>query len=100
MTDPTETPAIADNAQAHRYELALGGRIVAHIDYRMRREGTIDLIHTEVAPDQEGRGLASRIAKFALDDARSRGLKVVASCSYVAGYVRKHPEYGDLLAQR
>ena len=100
MTDNNEAPAVADNPQARRYELALGGRTVAHVDYRMRGEGTIDLIHTEVAPGHEGQGLASRIAQFALDDARSRGLKVVASCSYIAGYVRKHPEYGDLLAQR
>jgi uncharacterized protein len=94
------TPEIADHAERHRYELALGGKLAAHIDYRMRGGDTIDLIHTEVATEHEGKGLGSQIARHALDDARSRGLKVIASCSYIAGYVRKHPEYGGLLAQR
>ena len=92
-------PEIADHPERHRYELALGGKAAAHIDYRLRGD-TIDLIHTEVAPEHEGQGLGSKIARYALDDARARGLKVAASCSYIAGYVRKHPEYGDLLAQR
>ena len=93
-------PEIGDHPERHRYELVLGGKLAAHVDYRLRGGDTIDLIHTEVAPEHEGMGLASQIARYALDDARSRGLKVAASCSYIAGYVRKHPEYGDLLAQR
>ena len=99
MTNDTD-PKIADHPEHNRYELSLGGRRAAHIDYRLRGQGAIDLIHTEVAPEHEGQGLGSKIARYALDDARSRGLKVIASCSYVAGYVRKHPEYGELLAQR
>ena len=94
------TTDIAHQPQGHRYELTIDGRMAAKIDYRMRGEGTVDLIHTEVVPEHEGQGLGSKIAKFALDDARSRGLKVIPSCSYIAGYVRKHPEYSDLMAQR
>ena len=94
------TPDIANRAERHCYELVLGGKTAAHIDYRLRGSDTIDLIHTEVAPEHEGKGLGSQIARFALEDARSRGLKVIASCSYIAGYVRKHPEFGALLAQR
>ena len=94
------TPEITNNSGAHRYELRVDGQLAARVDYRMRGSDTIDLIHTEVAPEHEGKGLGSQIAKYALDDARARGLKVVPSCSYIAGYVRKHPENGSLLAQR
>lgn len=93
-------PQIADRPERHQYQLALDGKVAAHIAYCMRGEGTIDLVHTEVEPEHEGKGLASRIAKFALDDARARGLKVIPSCSYIDGWVKKHPEYADLVTSR
>ena len=99
LHDGAMNPDIQDQRDAHRYELKVDGELAAHIDYRLRGD-TIDLIHTEVVPAHEGKGLGSQIARYALDDARSRGLKVIASCSYIAGYVRKHPEQGDVLAQR
>lgn len=94
------TPQVSDNAARHQYELALDGKLAAHIVYRMHGEGVIDLIHTEVDPQYEGQGLASQIARFALDDARAKGRKVIATCSYIAGYVQKHPEYSDLVTRR
>jgi predicted GNAT family acetyltransferase len=97
MANDTQ-PQIADRPERHHYELTMDGKPAAHIAYRMRGEDTIDLVHTEVEREFEGQGLGSKIAKFALDDARARGLKVVPSCSYIAGWVNKHPEYGDLVA--
>jgi predicted GNAT family acetyltransferase len=89
---------IADHAERRQYELTVDGRRAAHIAYRMRGEGTIELVHTEVEKEFEGKGLGSQIAKFALDDARSRGLKVIPTCSYIAGWIQKHPEYQGLAA--
>ena len=91
---------ITDNNAAHRYELHEGGKVAGHIAYRMRGADTIELVHTEVAHEYEGKGFASQLAKFALEDARTRGLKVVPSCSYVAGWIRKHPGFEPLVAQR
>lgn len=88
---------IADHPGRQRYELTVGGRRAAHIAYRAHGPGTIELVHTEVEREFEGQGLGSRIAKFVLEDARSRGLKVIPTCDYIAGWVKKHPEYGDLL---
>ena len=45
-----------------------------------------------------GRGLGSQLVKFALDYAKSENKKIIASCSFVASYVDKHPEYQDLVA--
>lgn len=89
---------ITDNTSKRHYELAQDGQVAAHIAYRMHGEGTIELVHTEVEKQFEGKGLASQIAKFALDDARSRELKVIPTCSYIAGWVAKHPDYKDLVA--
>ena len=91
-------PEITDNPQLHRYELRLDGQLAGHIDYH-ERGGALDLVHTEVGRAFEGRGLAAKLAQHALDDARSRGRKVIASCEYVAKYVARHPEYGEMLAQ-
>ena len=44
-----------------------------------------------------GRGLASRVVAAAMDHAEARGLKVVPSCWYVAGWMARHPEYETLL---
>jgi hypothetical protein len=88
---------IADHPERHRYELEIDGRKAAEIVYHLRSPGVIDLVHTEVKPEFEGQGLASKIVTFALDDARKRGLKAIPSCSYVQVFLRKHPEYADLV---
>ena len=77
-----------------RYELRLGDRRVGHAAY-FRRDGTIVFTHTEIDPACEGRGFGSRLVAAALDDARAQGLRIVPVCSFVAAYVRRHPEYAD-----
>jgi predicted GNAT family acetyltransferase len=51
-----------------------------------------------VPKELEGRGIGSRLARFALDQARASKLKVVALCPFVSAWIGKHPEYQDLLA--
>ena len=48
-------------------------------------------------PRFEGQGLGARLARFALDDARERGLRVVPLCPFIAAFVKRHPEYQDLV---
>jgi predicted GNAT family acetyltransferase len=55
------------------------------------------ITHTGVPGELGGRGLAAEITKFALDHARSQGWTVIAQCSYVAVYIKKHTEYEALL---
>jgi predicted GNAT family acetyltransferase len=86
-----------DNPDAHRFELRSGDELLGFVAYRLAADH-ITLVHTEVDPAHGGQGYAARLARAALDDARSRGLRVVPSCPYVASYVRKHPEYADLVA--
>ena len=53
--------------------------------------------HTEIDDAFEGQGLGSTLAKAALADAREHGLRVVPLCPFIAGYIKKHPEYTDLV---
>ena len=85
-----------DSPDRHRYELRSGDEVVGLLAYRLG-DGVITLVHTEVDPAHSGQGHAATLARGALDDARSRGLRVVPSCSYVASYVDKHAEYADLV---
>jgi predicted GNAT family acetyltransferase len=92
----TENTTFANRTERHRYELIIEGKTAGHIAYKLGN-GSVDMLHTEVEPRHEGEGLASQLARFALDDARSQGLKVVASCSYIAKYIQRHPEYEDVV---
>ena len=88
--------SFVDSPDRHRYELRSGDEVVGFIAYRLG-DGVITLVHTEVDPAHSGQGHAATLARGALDDARSRGLRVVPSCPYVASYVEKHPDYADIV---
>ena len=87
---------MTDNREALRYELRLDGRRAATIGYRLE-PGVVVLVHTDVEPAYEGRGLGGRIVAEALDDIRKRGLSAAVLCPFAASFVRRHPEYADLL---
>ena len=59
--------------------------------------GRMLIQHTEVPQEMEGRGIAAKITRVALEYARSHKLEVVPACSYTASFMAKHPEYNDLL---
>jgi len=89
---------IFDNSAEERYEAQVDGTVAGEAYYELQ-PGRIVFLHTEVDPAFEGRGIGSMLAKDALDDVRSKGLRVVARCPFFARYIRQHPEYQDLLAQ-
>lgn len=87
---------IADRPQAARYEIAVDGERVGLVTYTLR-DGVITFRHAEIDPAREGQGLGSRLARYALDDARARGLAVRPRCPFIARYVERHREYLDLV---
>ena len=88
---------VRDNADELRYELVDDdGTVVGQIRYR-REPGAIALVHTEIDPAHEGRGLGSVLVQSALDDLRERDLKLIPICPYVRTWLGRHPEYGDLV---
>jgi predicted GNAT family acetyltransferase len=89
---------VTDNEQRHRYEALADGKVAGFIDYRPVRDGVRNLVHTEVDPAFEGKGVASKLVVAALEAERARGGKIVASCPFVSAYLRRHPEYADLIA--
>lgn len=92
-----DSDAIRDNAERHRFEVVVDGYL-ARADY-MIDGAVITFTHTIVPPALEGRGIASRLIRHGLSEARARGLRVVPQCPFVAAYIRKHPEWADLLVE-
>jgi uncharacterized protein len=87
--------AVTHHAEASRCEARTDGHL-AICSYR-RVGDTLVLHHTEVPWPLQGRGIAGELVQGALDWAREQGLRVRPACSYVAAYMRRHPETHDLL---
>ena len=89
---------VADAPENSRYEARIGGELAGFADYVLR-EGRIVFTHTEVDDAFEGQGVGSALARGALDDVRRSGDRdVVAMCSFIKGWIDKHPDYADLVA--
>lgn len=89
---------VVDDPEELQYELWAGETQAGFLAYR-REPGVVVLIHTDVDPAFEGQGLGSRLVAGALADLRSRGLKLVPLCPFVAAYLRRHPEHQDLVVR-
>lgn len=88
--------AITHNVTRKCFELQLEGHRCV-LDYTFNNN-VMTITHTGVPSELGGRGLAAEITKFALDHAQSHGWMVIPQCSYVAAYIKKHPQYAALQA--
>jgi predicted GNAT family acetyltransferase len=91
---PTATQ-VRNNEAKSRFEIDVGDD-VGFADYRLV-EDRIVFTHTLVPNATEHRGYGSALAEAGLAYARQHGLKVVAHCAFIAGYIARHPEHQDLL---
>ena len=89
------TLQIHHDAAASRFEAAVDGAM-AECVYRLS-PGLMNIVHTEVPPQAEGRGIAAALVQAAVAHARAQGWRVRPSCSYVRSWMRRHPETQDLL---
>ncbi|MBR7836428.1 N-acetyltransferase [Actinospica durhamensis] len=87
---------VADHPESNRYEVHVDGALAGFADYQ-RGPGQIAFTHTEVDSAFSGRGLAGRLARKALDDAKAAGNEVLPFCPFFRGFIAKHPEYLELV---
>lgn len=93
MPQPSE---VTRNDARNRYELSVEGQI-AYSEYN-RLANAIMFTHTEVPESLEGQGVGSALARGALDDVRAQGMQVIPLCPFVAAFIRRHPEYLDIVS--
>lgn len=96
MEPNPDQAVVINNEQAQRFETTVGA-LRALITYR-RSADRLTLLHAEVPPPLQRRGLAAKLARTALDFARTNHLEVVPLCPYVSTFIRKHREYQDLVS--
>jgi predicted GNAT family acetyltransferase len=89
------TSQISHDAAAHRFTTQADGH-EAELVYRLREQSMV-IEHTGVPEAIGGRGIAGDLVRTALEYARAQGLRVVPACSYSAEFMKRHPEYADLV---
>jgi predicted GNAT family acetyltransferase len=88
--------SVRNHPEQHRYEAILGGELAGYCEYNLVGDA-IMFTHTEVLPAFEGKGVGSSLARHVLDEAKAGGKHVIPVCQFIAGYLRKHPEYAELV---
>jgi predicted GNAT family acetyltransferase len=84
----TEIDHVADE-HGGRYTLLLDGEAIGELDH-VDSDGVRTFTHTGVRPAYEGKGLAARLVRRGLDDARDAEMEIVPACPYVAAYLTRH----------
>ena len=87
---------LSNHPEQHRYEAHIDGALAGYCEYNLLTDA-IMFTHTEVLAAFEGKGVGSAIARHVLGEARAKGLQVIPVCQFIAGYLRKHREYVDLV---
>lgn len=89
---------LIDNTQESRYEFHVG-KFVPKIEYIQANNGEIYLTHTEVPVALEGQGIGSQLVEKVLADIEAKGLSLIPLCPFVAGYIKKYPEWKRVVKQ-
>jgi predicted GNAT family acetyltransferase len=90
----THDPKVVHEAERERFVLRdaeHSARLAYHVD-----GDVIDLLHTEVPPALEGRGIGKSLARAALEYASSHRLQVRPTCRFVRAYLRRNPDAAKL----
>lgn len=88
---------VRDVPARNRYEAMVGETVAGFIEYEQVDGGRV-FLHTEVSGDFEGKGIGGALARGALDDLRARQLTVRPFCPFIAGWIRRHQDYLELVA--
>lgn len=88
---------LSHNPDRTRYEASVDGTVAGFAAYRLRDELVV-FHHTEVEAAYEGKGVGSRLARYALDDVRSQGRRVRPDCPFIKAWIDRHPDYAGLVA--
>lgn len=89
-------PEVADAPERSRYEAHVDGELAGVAEYTDRRDQRV-FLHTNVT--LEGHGVGGALARAALDDVRARGKRAVPKCLFIAAWIRRHPDYVDLVPE-
>ena len=86
---------LVKNETDQRFEMVVDAD-TAIITYKQTHD-KIYLLHTEVPPELEGKGVATAIIEKTLNYIEKDHLKLIPLCPFVVAYIKRHPEWKSLL---
>ena len=92
---PASSQGVTENPARHRFELTVDGQTAFAVYHR--EPGRLAITYVESPIPLRGTGVAARLMRGVLDQARAEGLKVTPVCGYAVAYMKRHPEYDDLM---
>ncbi len=87
---------LRNNQTDHRYEMDEQG-MTSWADYRLSGD-RLYIDHVESPPALRGTGASGRLMAALAADARRQGLRITPICGFAAAWLRRSPEFGDLVA--
>ena len=98
MSDNDVNAHVKHEVDRHRFIIEVDGEVAGFAEYAPTAAGDVrDFNHTVVHPEFRGQGLSSKLIKSALDETREAGMHIIPTCSAVAHFVSKNPDYADLV---
>ena len=86
---------LVKNEIGRRFEMKVE-YYTAIIEYK-EAPGKIILIHTEVPPELEGKGVATAIIEKTLNYIEKNQYKLIPLCPFVVAYLKRHPAWKRIL---
>jgi predicted GNAT family acetyltransferase len=97
MSDAESEIRVERNGRQGIYFLPLPGSDPARLTFVETGPNHIAIDYSWVPPSYRGRGVALKLIKRAVEDARAQGFRITPLCGYVAAEFRHHPEWADVL---
>ena len=99
VSETTQDVTVVDVPDEERFEARTADGVAGFSVYQ-REPGLVIFLHTEVDEAYEGQGVGSALARGALDQVRAAGDQVLPLCPFIRAYIRRHPEYEDLVRRQ
>ncbi|MEW7007662.1 GNAT family N-acetyltransferase [Lentilitoribacter sp. EG35] len=87
---------LEENGTNGRYVHVFDDGSEAELNFQLRHNVMV-INHVGVPTQHRNHGLAAKLVKKAIEDAKEKQLKVQPVCPYAAAQFRRHPEWSDLL---
>ena len=91
------TIEVTDNEQQLQFQVKVGQEL-AFMEYRWYH-GDLAIMHTYVPEIGRGKGYSTALAEFAIQYAREKSVKLKLYCMFMQGYIKRHPEFNDLISK-
>lgn len=89
--------SVTHDAISRRFEVRVGNHPLAFLSYSSDGNRAV-FKHTFVPTELRGKGIAAKLTRAALEEARQRGWRVIPRCSYFAAFIKRNPEFARLVA--